>query len=221
VLEAILWDNDGVLVDTERLYFESTREVLHEAGVYLTEELFKTISLREGRSCFDLVTTGRGIRSKQISLLRQKRNILYRNLLRSGVRPIDGVEHTLRMLRGRACMGVVTSSQREHFDIIHAATGLLPYFDFVLTRESYEHSKPNPDPFLTAIRTGGFKKERCIVIEDSQRGLRAATAAGIRCIVIPNRLTMDGDFSGAYEIYPTIREASNELLRLLDSDNYH
>ncbi|MBN2539365.1 MAG: HAD family phosphatase [Deltaproteobacteria bacterium] len=217
MLEAILWDNDGVLVDTERLYFESTKESLLETGVELTEDLFKTISLKEGRSCFDLAAE-RGIPAKKISILRQKRNLLYSNLLRSGVRPIDGVEHTLRTLRGRVSMGVVTSSRREHFDIIHAATELLPYFDFVLTREDYEHSKPDPDPFLTAIGTNGFKKERCIVVEDSERGLRSAAAAGLRCIVIPNRLTMDGDFSGAYGIYTTIREASDELLRLLDSD---
>ena len=218
MLEAILWDNDGVLVDTERLYYESTKEALSETGVELTEELFKTISLKQGRSSFDLAAE-RGITAKRISSLRQKRNLLYGNLLRSGVRPIDGVEHTLRMLQGRVSMGVVTSSRREHFDIIHAATGLLPYFDFVLTREDYERSKPDPDPFLTAIRKNGFKKERCIIVEDSERGLRAAIAAGIRCIVVPNRLTLDGDFSGAHGIYDTIMGASSELLRLLDSDD--
>ena len=216
MLEVILWDNDGVLVDTERLYYESTKEILSGVGIELTEELFKMISLQQGRSCFALAAE-RGVPAKKISRLRQKRNLLYSNLLRSGVLPIDGVEHTLRMLQGRVSMGVVTSSRREHFDIIHAATGLLPYFDFVLTREDYEHSKPDPDPFLTAIRTNGFNKEHCIIVEDSERGLRAAIAAGIRCMVIPNRLTLDGDFSGAHGIYETILDASNELLHLLDS----
>ncbi|HOO89987.1 MAG TPA: HAD family phosphatase [Syntrophales bacterium] len=217
MLEAILWDNDGVLVDTERLYFESTSTVLHETGVELTEELFKTISLKEGRSCFDLAAE-QGIPAEEISLLRQRRNLLYRDLLRSGVQPIDGVERTLRMLRGRLAMGVVTSSRREHFDIIHASTDLLPYFDFVLTRENYEHSKPSPDPFLTAIGMNGFEKEHCIVVEDSERGLKAAIAAGIRCIIIPNRLTREGNFSGAYGVYGTILDASEELIRLLHSD---
>jgi len=218
MLEAILWDNDGVLVDTEKLYYESTKEALSGVGIELTEELFKMISLKQGRSCFDLAAE-RGVTAEKISRLRQKRNRLYGNLLRSGVRPIDGVGHTLRILQGRVSMGVVTSSRKKHFDIIRAATGLLPYFDFVLTREDYEHSKPDPDPFLTAIVKNGFKKERCIIVEDSERGLRAAIAAGIRCIVIPNRLTMDGDFSGEHGIYETVLDASNELLRLLDSDN--
>jgi len=218
MLEAILWDNDGVLVDTEQLYFEATKEVLGEVGVELTEELFKMISLREGRSCFDLAAE-RGMTAGEISVLREKRNLLYSNLLRSGVQTMDGVEHTLHTLQGRVSMGVVTSSRKEHFDLIHAATGLMPYFDFVVTFEDYEHTKPDPDPFLTAIRKNGLQKERCIVVEDSERGLRAALAAGIRCIVVPNRLTGENDFSGAHGIYATIREASSELLRLALSDD--
>lgn len=59
MLEAILWDNDGVLVDTERLYYKSTKEALSETGVDLTEELFKTISLKQGRSSFDLAAERR------------------------------------------------------------------------------------------------------------------------------------------------------------------
>jgi HAD superfamily hydrolase (TIGR01509 family) len=197
MIKAVLWDNDGVLVDTEELYFKATREVFSEIGVDLTAELFDQISLMQGRSTFYLAAA-QGLKAEDIARLRADRNRRYSDLLRKGVRVLDGVEDTLRQLRGRVLMGVVTSSRREHFEIIHVGTGLLHFFDFVLTREDYGKSKPNPDPFLTAIKRNGLKRQHCIIVEDSERGLAAAKAAGIRCIMVPNSLTKDDDFSGAY-----------------------
>jgi HAD superfamily hydrolase (TIGR01509 family) len=181
MIKAVIWDNDGVLVDTEELYFKATREVLSEIGVDLTAD----------------------------------RNRRYSDLLRKGVRVLDGVEETLRRLRGKVLMGVVTSSRREHFEIIHSGTGLLHFFDFVLTREDYGKPKPNPEPFLTAIIRNRLQPKHCIIVEDSERGLPAAKAAGIRCMVVPNRLTRDGNFSGAYRVLENVREVTGEVFQLL------
>ncbi|MGD8763687.1 MAG: HAD-IA family hydrolase, partial [Desulfobacteraceae bacterium] len=125
------------------------------------------------------------------------------------------VEDTLRRLRGKVLMGVVTSSRREHFEIIHSGTGLLCYFDLVLTREDYGKSKPNPDPFLTAVIRYGLQPEHCIIVEDSKRGLAAAKAAGIRCIVVPNALTQGSNFSGAYRVVKSVNEVTEEVFQLL------
>lgn len=214
MVKAVLWDNDGVLVDTEELYFSATRDVLSKVGVDLTRDLFIQISLSQGRSTFDLAAE-QGLSQEVITQLRADRNRRYSNLLKGGVRVLDGVEDTLRQLHGKVLMGVVTSSPREHFEIIHTATGLLPYFDFVLTREDYRKSKPDPDPFLTAIKRNGLKREHCIIVEDSERGLDAAKAAGIRCILVPNRLTQGGNFSGAYRVLESAREVGAEVLNLL------
>jgi HAD superfamily hydrolase (TIGR01509 family) len=83
-------------------------------------------------------------------------------------------------------MGIVTSSRSDHFALIHQRTGFLPYFRFVLTAGDYSRSKPDPDPYLRAIERSGVERDECLVIEDSERGLIAATAAGIRCIIVPN-----------------------------------
>ena len=89
------------------------------------------------------------------------------------------------------------------------------YFDFVLTCEDYKKSKPDPEPFLTAIKRTGLKREHCIIVEDSERGLDAAKAAGIRCIVVPHNLTRDNNFSGAYRVLDSIREVVPAVLQLL------
>ncbi len=214
MIKAIFWDNDGVLVDTENLYFQASREVLSEIGIDLTSERFIDISLRQGRSIFELASA-QGVGSDVIDRLHTKRNRRHSELLRNGVPILDGVQETLGRLQGKVIMGIVTSCLKEHFDIVHAGTGLLPFFDFVLTREDYEKSKPDPEPFLTAAAQAGIGPEECIIVEDSARGLAAANAAGIRCIAVPNRLTESSDFSSAYRVVNGAREVANIVLDLI------
>jgi HAD superfamily hydrolase (TIGR01509 family) len=213
MIRAVFWDNDGVLVDTEKLYFQATRELLLPAGVTLTTELFKRISLFEGRSAFDLAEE-KGVPREEILRLQAERNRRYAELLAGGVRILDGVEETLGSLRGKVIQAIVTSSRRSHFDVMHAGTGLLPFFDFILTREDYVLSKPDPEPYRLAMERSGCLPEECLVVEDSERGLRAALAAGIRCIVVPNELTKGAAFDGAWRILPSCRMIPGEIERL-------
>ena len=110
-------------------------------------------------------------------------------------------------------MGVVTSTRRQHFEIAHARTGLGKYLDFVVTLEDYRHSKPNPEPYLTAISRFGLEPDQCIVVEDSERGLAAATAAGLECMIIRTEWSKDGDFRKASMVVQRIEEAAGEVLR--------
>ena len=121
---------------------------------------------------------------------------------------IEGVEETLRSLHGRVRMGVVTSSRRQHFEIAHARTGLRKYLDFVLTLEDYRQAKPNPDPYLTAINRYRLQPDQCIVVEDSERGLAAATAAGLDCLIVRTEWSKDGDFSKACCIVDSVADVS-------------
>ncbi len=200
----IFWDNDGVLVDTEHLYFQASAEVLAEADIEISREQFIDISLQRGQSVFDLAR--RRHSPERIDGMRQERNQRYADLLRRGVAPMSGVTETLRQLHGRVGMAVVTSSHRDHFEIIHRHTGLLEYFDFVLTREDYTHSKPHPEPYLMALARGARPAHRCLVVEDSARGLNAAVAAGLPCVVLPGELNGRSDLSAAKRILTHISE---------------
>ena len=207
----ILWDNDGVLVDTEGLYFRATQEVLRSIGVCLTVDQFKEVSLRRGESCFVLAAE-RGVTDDEISRLRTERDRMYAELLGSQSWAVDGAEEVLRSLHGRVRMGVVTSARRVHFEAAHASTDLRQYLDFELTREDYKESKPNPEPYLTAIDRHNLRPEDCIVVEDSERGLAAATAAGLRCLVVLSHWTQDGDFGRADQILQSIRDVPRAVL---------
>jgi HAD superfamily hydrolase (TIGR01509 family) len=213
VIKAILWDNDGVLVDTEHLYFEATRVVMSSAGVDLTEQQYVEHFLIEGRGAWHLLQE-RGAGADEIALLREQRNDVYSQLLRRGPHAIPGVAETLEALRGRYVMGVVTSSRKDHFDLIHEHTGLLQYFDFVLTAGDYPRTKPYPDPYLAAVERSGVGADACVAIEDSERGLEAATLAGVRCIVVPTALTRSGRFEQAYRVVPGVRDVPGALALL-------
>ena len=211
MIRAILWDNDGVLVDTERLYFQAGREVMATQGVELTQEDFVEQSLQKGQSVFDLLPDQD---AELIDQLRLQRNARYSALLRAQVRVLAGVVETLRALHGRFLMGVVTGSRKDHFDIIHSQANLLQFFEFVVTREDYKEAKPHPDAYLTAMRRHGLAPETCVVVEDSERGCAAAAKAGLRVLVVPNVLSQHGDFSPAYKILASVREVVDEVEKL-------
>jgi HAD superfamily hydrolase (TIGR01509 family) len=208
----VLWDNDGVLVDTEGLYFQATKIVLESVGIDLTPEQFKEISLRRGESTFQLALD-HGIDPDKVASLRAKRDCIYAESLALQSWVIDGVESVLRSLHGEVRMGVVTSSRRDHFEVAHAKGNLREYFDFVLTREDYQHTKPHPEPYLTALKRHSLRPQDCIVIEDSERGLASARVAGLECLIVLSEWTRDGDFRNACKVLKNVRCVPQEVLR--------
>jgi len=211
MIKAIFWDNNGVLVDTEHLYFEASRDALRQVGIELSMAQFAHISLGLGKSSLCLATQ-QGISDDTLATLRQYINQRYAELLQNGAAPMDGATATLAALHGNVAMAIVTSSRRDHFDLIHRNNGLLSFFDFILTREDYLHSKPNPEPYLKALKLSGLLAEECLVIEDTRRGLEAAHGAGLRCVVMPNRLTPDNTFEDAFGVICELQEITQLVL---------
>ena len=210
MIKAIFWDNDGVLVDTECLYFAATQQILATVGVALSKEQFIELILVQGKGAWHLAIE-KGISPNCIEDLRNQRDALYGKLLCQDCSIIDGTREVLEALYGHYLMGIVTSSRNEHFELIHKSSDLLKYFNFILTGDDYKKFKPDPEPYLLAVKKSGFQKEECIAIEDSERGLKSAKRAGIGCIVIPNELTKTGNFSQADKILGNIKEVLEEL----------
>jgi len=201
----IFWDNDGVLVDTERYYLQANREALLKVGIVLSKAQFARISLSEGRSVFDLAKA-QGLPEQTIDDLRSWRDARYAELLGNEELTLAGAREVLTELYGKISMAIVTSSQKSHFDIIHRRTGLLPFFDFCLTREDYVSSKPAAEPYLLALQQSRQREEKVLVIEDSPRGLAAAKAAGLTCWVIPGEHTIQQDFADADRVLRSLDE---------------
>jgi HAD superfamily hydrolase (TIGR01509 family) len=191
----ILFDNDGVLVDTEHWYFTASAEVLDTMGFTLTPECYRDIMIH-GQSAF-LIAEEAGVPISETDKWRARRNELYQHYLRTEEITIPGVREVLAELSGRYRMGIVTSALRCDFELIHAARGITDYMEFVLCSGEYPRAKPYPDPYLLGLERLGGEKHETIIVEDSERGLRSAVSAGIECVIVHNRFTQNHDFSTA------------------------
>lgn len=200
----ILWDHDGVLVETEPWYLEATRSCIRELGV----ELNKGDYLRDmaaGRSAWKRARE-LGASDEQIRRGKASRNAAYQQFLRECPIEIPGVTDVLAALSHDYEMAIVTTAKRTDFELIHAERDIVSHMRFVLTNGDYARSKPAPDPYLEALRRFGASPEEAIVVEDSERGLRAAVAAGIDCVVVANDFVVGQDFSQATYRIDSLRE---------------
>ncbi len=191
----ILWDNDGVLVDTEQWYFLATQRALAELGVDMPLEAYQQIMI-QGRSSWQLALQA-GIEPRQVEQARKRRDRYYRLYLSNEDVRIEGVFEVLAELSQHYKMAIVTTCKRRDFELIHDNLDLLQFMQFVLTREDYQESKPHPEPYLTALQKFSATPQQALVIEDSERGLHAARAAAIDCVVVDYHFTRSHDFGTA------------------------
>ncbi|NRR32290.1 HAD family phosphatase [Oxalobacteraceae bacterium] len=215
MLKAVLWDNDGVLVDTEQLFYEANRDLFRPHQIELSERQFFDWYLADNCGAWHLLAE-RGFTLEQMNAMRDGRNARYAlRLARETIPAIAGVSALLERLAPRLRMGVVTSSTTEHFDIIHARLDLRRHFEFILTAETYVHSKPSPEPYLLGLERLGLDAADCVVVEDSPRGLQAARSAGLRCIVLRHALTRHHDFPGALRVVDDMAQLRQALEQLM------
>ena len=191
----ILFDNDGVLVETEAWYFRANVEILQTMGIILEEARYREIMIN-GQSAF-LLAEEAGYDPETVEAARARRNERYQHYLLTEDIAIPGVHEVLEALQARYRMGIITSARREDFELIHAGRGIVEVMEFALCSGEYGRAKPFPDPYLAGLERFGGAKHEALVVEDSQRGLRSAVAAGIDCAVVDNAFTAGHDFSEA------------------------
>ena len=199
-----------MLVDTEGYYFQANREALAPFGVTLDSAAYVELFLRDSRGAWDLLRA-RGVDELRIEEARWERDQRYQALLGDGDLLMPGVAEGLATLAGKFRMAIVTSSEPAPFAAVHARAGILHRFELALTREQYRNAKPDPEPYLVAAPRLGVAPSRCLVVEDSERGLRAAAAAGIACWVVPSELTRGGRFDGAEAVLDDFADVVTRL----------
>lgn len=201
----ILFDNDGVLVDTEQWYFKANQEILKkELNLTLELEVYLKIMARGGTAWE--IAFEQGIPTHIVDACRFKRDELYQHYLQTEEIAIPDVKDILNDLAKRYSMGIVTTSRRVDFDLIHANRGIVDFMDFTLCVEEYTYAKPHPEPYLKGLEKLQAKKEDTFVVEDSQRGLSSAYDAGIDCVIVQNSFTATHDFSKAQYFIKSLHE---------------
>lgn len=191
----ILFDNDGVLVETENWYYEANKKALKELGLTLQMETYQEIMARGGTAWE--VAINDGIKTEVIDKKRIQRDLYYQEFLNTKNLEIPNVKKVLNNLSKKYRMAIVTTSRRVDFELIHKTRGIIDYMEFVLCVEDYKRAKPYPDPYLKGLKEFNASKEQTIIVEDSQRGLISAVNAKIECVIVRNEFTKTQDFSKA------------------------
>lgn len=207
----ILFDHDGVLVDTEFWYYKAGERALAEIGFTLDKEQY----LRDMTQSLGTWSQARaaGMDEQIISKQREVRDVYYQEYLRKEAIEIEGVVETLAELSKYVRMAIVTTAKRAYFQLIHERQ-IRKFMEFVLEREDYEQTKPHPEPYLTGLKRFGAAKEETLIVEDSNRGLNSAVAAGIDCAIVHNDFTKTHDFSQASYRIKTLIELKDIILNL-------
>ena len=205
----ILFDHDGVLVDTEQWYYLANKRALAHFGIDLPRDGY-LVNMANGVSAWDAARDS-GVSEIEIERGRELRNRYYQEYLMTEDIEVEGVLETLAELADKYRMGIVTTSKRPDFVLIHEKRSILDYMEFYLARDDYEQAKPHPEPYLRGLQRFGATAADTVVVEDSARGLKSAMAAGIDCIVVANEFTASHDLSKATAKVATFRELPSTI----------
>jgi HAD superfamily hydrolase (TIGR01509 family) len=195
---ALVFDFDGVIVDTEGPIFRVWQRIYRERGQELPRDQWLTI-IGTSTGPFDPVLdlgrrTGEALDRDELDALERR----YYREATSTQQLLPGVEGYLAEARRLRLKTAVASSSRSAWVLDHLARfGIHEHFDAILCREDVSRTKPDPELYQKALERLSVSAAQALAFEDSTNGLRAAKAAGLYCVAVPNPLTVDLDFSGA------------------------
>lgn len=209
----VIFDFDGVVVDSEVLHYRAYGEVLAEFGLSVDKATYGRVFIGQGIGAqWAHETLGVPLTPEEI--IARKRPILER-LLRAEVELMPGAADALERLAAEFPLALATNSRLSDVEIALDRFDLRGRFAHLVTREDYERGKPAPDAFLAALDALGLPAARCVVIEDSEKGVRAAHAAGISCVAVPHEFTRENDFTLATRVVDGLGAVDAALVREL------
>ena len=192
MINAIIFDLDGLLADTEKLHLAAYKKVFSKLGYELLDEDYADHWIR--------------------NVVRRDKAHIYKELVSSSVRPMPGARELLFSLQGRKLMALATSSHPKDAHAVVKTLDFVNFFSYIAAKNSVERVKPYPDIFLHVAEEISTSPENCLVLEDAEKGILAADAAGMKSIAVPNTHTKNNDFSKATLVVKSLEEVNCELI---------
>ncbi len=188
MIKAVLFDFDGVVVDSEPVHYRTFMQFTGPLGITVDKKRwYREFAGTGSENIFAVLLGEAGITDrKTINDYVEKRKRVYGELIRKGeVRAKKGIREFLEMLkRKRIKTAVVSGGHKENIGLALSVLGLGKYFDLVVGSSDYKKRKPNPDAFLTAAGKLGVEPSECIAVEDSLSGFTAAKDAGMKIVIV-------------------------------------
>jgi HAD superfamily hydrolase (TIGR01509 family) len=196
MLRAIIFDFDGVIVDTERIHFEALKYILEEEKIPITwEEYTQTYLAMDDKSCLRTAFAQHGrplTQAREDELLERKASHFFL-AMPDTFTLFPGVERFIRQAAERYPLAIASGALRNEIEFILGKVGLREFFPVIVAADDVVKGKPHPEAYVTAlarlnrlISSRPVRPTECLVIEDSRHGVAAATAAGMRCLAVSN-----------------------------------
>jgi len=184
MIQTVIFDMDGVIVDTEPVHRYAYFQHFSELNIEVTEELFTSFTGNSTRNVFQRVKTIFNLEYDVEELILRKRSLFNDSFdHKEDLELLEGVEKLIKDLHQNGIQLILASSaSKVTIDRVFRRFGLYPYFTHIVSGEDFPKSKPHPAIFEFAASLSIAPKENCIVIEDSTNGVLAAKAAGIFCV---------------------------------------
>jgi len=179
----VIWDLDGVLVDTGEFHWLAWQEALADYGLSMTYAQFRATFGMLNRDILGPML-GERATPELIQAIGDHKEACFRRLIQGRIRPLPGVRHWLESLAAAGCgQAIASSAPPDNIAVLLEALGIRPFFQAVISAEGMP-GKPAPDVFLAAARALALPPARCVVIEDAVSGVAGAKAAGMKCIAV-------------------------------------
>lgn len=203
----ILFDSDGVLVDTEDAFYRATLTTLLNYGIKLCDELYDTLYVKEGKSILEYY-----IKDKfDLASAYSERAKIYHDKIFYSDCSYPGTKDLLKKLLPHYNLGVVTGASSGVVDRLYKVAGIDNFFKFVITADDISRPKPDPESYLLAHLKYAVPLDNTVAIEDSHRGMLSAEAAGFKCIMVKNSARALA-VEARHKVYQTTIEAGDHLL---------
>lgn len=195
-LRAIIFDCDGVLVDSEPVHFSAFRKTLAAHGGTLSLETYKERYLAlDDRGLFTryFQDQGKPLNPEQLKDLIEQKGAAFQELIQTeGVLAFPAVPEFVMAAAQRYPLAIASGARKHDLEIVLESAGIRPYFETIVSADDVEHGKPNPESYLKAVeslngsgkRNSSIRPEECAVIEDSREGIASAHSAGMKCIAV-------------------------------------
>ena len=200
--KAVIFDMDGVIIDSEPLYFQIQEELFNDLGFSVSKSEYDTFIGAGMQLMWENLSSKHNLSFTVAQLIMMNNELIYSTFNNSdSLQPIDGFILFLASLKVMGMKTAVASSTfKKIVNVILSKLGIIQEFDVVISSEEVLQGKPEPDIFLEAANRLNVDPEKCLVIEDSANGVKAAAKAGMKCIGFSNKNSGDQDLSLANTI---------------------